>query len=631
MLLISFLAALLSLTNEVKYPVSQIAEELKKDVCVVVRQNEIRYKVLARNKATRHVFQVYTILNSNGKSFADKAISYDKLTKVTLFKASAYDQFGNLIKRVKNSEIVDQSAYDGSLFTDNRLKYVDLTQGVYPYTVEFEYELDYNFLFFTPTFELLPDEKISAEKGLFQLTFPADLPLRYELINLTQQPIAQQSADGVKSLTWSFENIKPIKLEPLGPSDDEMLPVILTAPTKFEYDGYVGTMSSWAEFGKWIGILNRERNILPEETRFKIRELTKDLKTVDEKVKRLYEYLQSKTRYVSIQLGIGGLQPFSATVVDQNGYGDCKGLSNYMVAMLGEVGIKANYTLISAGSDFYPMREGFPSSQFNHAVVSVPNDRDTLWLECTSQTNPFAYMGSFTGGRKALAITESGAAIVKTPFYSMENNTQSTTAQISLLATGDAIAKIKTSYSGLQYENGGLNFVVNQSPQEQKKWIQNNTDIPIFDLISFTMTNQKDRIPTAVVVTELKLNRFASVSGKRIFLTPNVTNRSTFIPEKVEQRSQPVIRKTAFIDFDTIHYSLPEGIYPEFLPQPINISSRYGEYEATFKLDDKGLLYVRKIKMKNGVFPSESYQELIEFYKNVNKADHTKIVFVNKT
>ena len=35
--------------------------------------------------------------------------------------------------------------------------------------------------------------------------------------------------------------------------------------------------------------------------------------------------------------------------------------------------------------------------------------------------------------------------------------------------------------------------------------------------------------------------------------------------------------------------------------------------------------------MNKGEFPPESYNELIEFYKSINKADNIKLVFLNKT
>ena len=78
-------------------------------------------------------------------------------------------------------------------------------------------------------------------------------------------------------------------------------------------------------------------------------------------------------------------------------------------------------------------------------------------------------------------------------------------------------------------------------------------------------------------------------------------------------------------------YHLPEEIYPEFIPEPIILKSRFGEYESGFKIDQGSLIYTRKIKMNKGEFPADSYNELIEFYKNINKADHMKMVFMNKT
>jgi hypothetical protein len=130
---------------------------------------------------------------------------------------------------------------------------------------------------------------------------------------------------------------------------------------------------------------------------------------------------------------------------------------------------------------------------------------------------------------------------------------------------------------------------------------------------------------------DLLLNRYSSVSGKRLFLTPNLMNRSTFIPEKLESRKHKVNRTLPYIDIDSIQFSIPEVLYPEFIPQPIKINSRYGDYESEVKFDQGKLLYIRKIKMNSGEFPAESYNELIDFYKSINKADNLKLVFLNKT
>jgi hypothetical protein len=341
--------------------------------------------------------------------------------------------------------------------------------------------------------------------------------------------------------------------------------------------------------------------------------------------------MQSKTRYVGIQLGIGGYQPFDATMVDKTGYGDCKALSNYMVSLLEVVGINAHYTLVRAGANRAGIDIAFPSSQFNHVIVAVPQLSDTIWLECTSQTNPFGYMGEFTGDRHALMITDHGGKIVKTPRYRAEDNVQLRTGNVYLDLSGNAKATVQTTYRGLQYENNNLDRVLNDQFDGQKKWIQNNVSIPSFDVTNFKMVNNKDIIPSAVVKTDLTLQRFAIVSGKRIFITPNLMNRSTYALDKLDARKSTIVWRSPFTAIDTIKYNLPEGIYPEFLPEAVNVKSRFGEYQSSYTVDQHQLIYIRRFKMERGEYPPDAYNEFAEFFKNVNKADNTKLVFLSKT
>ena len=146
------------------------------------------------------------------------------------------------------------------------------------------------------------------------------------------------------------------------------------------------------------------------------------------------------------------------------------------------------------------------------------------------------------------------------------------------------------------------------------------------------MTNQKDRFPTATVNLDLSLKKYATVNGKRIFLAANLMNKNSFVPEKLEKRTTNVVSEIAFVDIDSVHYTLPEGVYPEYLPSNVKLTSRFGEYEATYKMEDDGTLtYVRKFSVSRGEYPPDAYNELVDFYKGVSKADNTKVVFLNKT
>jgi hypothetical protein len=625
-----FITSLHALAGDPKFPVSAIPETLKKDVDVIVREDQVIYTVIAINQGKMYSHYVVTILNEKGSDYARKTISYDKLTKIGSLSANVYDASGESIKRLKKSDIYDQSSFDGfSLFSDDRFKSMNLSQSTYPYTVEFEYEIEYGFLYHIDGSYFIPDEKASVQHVSYQLIFPTELKPRWKTFNMQITPAEEKTKDGMTMMTWEMKELLPIKSEPMAPRNS-FIPYIEVAPCAFEYSGYRGNMTSWEDYGKWQSLLNQGRDAIPEATKSKLKELTASLQTNEEKIKAVYEFLQGKTRYVSVQLGIGGLQPIPASVVDQMGYGDCKALSNYMVAMLKEIGIKGYYTTVMAGKNVRDVVEDFPSHQGNHVIVAVPNEKDTIWLECTSQRTPFGYMGTFTGNRKALMITEAGGILVNTPRYNAETNTSFRSAAVKLSNTGDATAVIKTVYSGLSFETQGLHGVFD-SPDDQKKWVQETTEIPSFDLNSFLITEVRNRIPSATVDLNLTLKRLATVSGKRIFITPNLMNRVKFIPEKVENRKTNVVRRSAYTEIDTIRYALPEEVYPEFLPEPVNQVSKFGEYSVTYKMDQGSLVYIRKLKMQKGVFPPESYNDLIEFFKKISKSDATKLVFLSKT
>jgi hypothetical protein len=235
--------------------------------------------------------------------------------------------------------------------------------------------------------------------------------------------------------------------------------------------------------GEWINQLNAGRDALSVNTINKIKDLVKDEQDDLGKARKIYEYLQNNTRYVSIQLGIGGLQPFEASKVEKNGYGDCKALTNYTKSMLKAVGIESYYTLVNAGQNASAIVTDFPSLQFNHAFLCLPINQDTVWLECTDQQIPFGYLGYFTNDRHVLVINEKGGNLVKTPATTPFQNVQSSKITVNLHSNGNATADIFTTYKGEQYNNTFSQL--RRTPEEQKKWLYKRIDIPSYEIGDF--------------------------------------------------------------------------------------------------------------------------------------------------
>ena len=601
--------------------------DLTKKANAIIESEETVFTVNSIGSGTLHVKTKITILNENGLSKAKLYIAYDKLRKVDNIEGTSYDANGKKIKSLRNKDIKDVSAIsDFSLFEDNRVKIADLSHTSYPFTVEFEHKVTSTNMLFYPVWYPQDEEALSVGKSVFTVVMPSGMKLRYleeripGKVNITKT--------GVQDLyTWQVSNLTPVSRENYGPSLVELVPAVRTAPSDFEVEGYKGNMDTWQSFGEWYNKLNAGRDALPEETVKKLQDLVANSKTDREKVELIYAYLQNKTRYVSIQLGIGGWQPFEAGFVDSKGYGDCKALTNYTQAMLKAVGIESYHALIKAGDDARDLSVEFPSSQFNHVILNVPLESDTLWLECTSQTEAAGYSGSFTGNRHALLVTPEGGKIVKTPHYSATDNAQKRKIVVKLDESGNGTAHVNTIYTGLQQDARGQ--VLHQlAPEEQSKWLYRQISIPSFEIKKFSMNQKKDELPVVTEELELTLRQAATISGKRLFLTPNLMNKWTSTPGNVTERKTEVLQTMSFFDSDTVHFELPTGYAVEFLPKYSTQKTEFGTYTASVQVDGQHVKYIRTLEMHKKRHKPEMYTKYLEFLNSIIKADNQQMVFV---
>ena len=93
--------------------------------------------------------------------------------------------------------------------------------------------------------------------------------------------------------------------------------------------------------------------------------------------------VQDRLRYVAIALGDGGLVPDSAEAAWDRRFGDCKAKTALLLALLGELGIKAVPVAVhvQAGDG---MDQRLPMvSQFNHILVRAEIGGRTYWLDGT--------------------------------------------------------------------------------------------------------------------------------------------------------------------------------------------------------------------------------------------------------
>ena len=91
--------------------------------------------------------------------------------------------------------------------------------------------------------------------------------------------------------------------------------------------------------------------------------------------------VQDEVRYLALSMGEGGYVPMSADEVWRSRYGDCKGKTVLLLALLHGLGIEAEAAMVSTGNG-----DGLPErlpvvGWFDHVIVRAVVDGQTYWMD----------------------------------------------------------------------------------------------------------------------------------------------------------------------------------------------------------------------------------------------------------
>ncbi len=572
--------------------------------------------------------RVYRLLHERASDMAQFAIGCSKWQKLTDFNGQVTDATGKVIRKFKKGDL-KRSDLSSGFADDIYTLMLDYTPPSYPITIEFNWVTEANNgNFGFPTFAPVEAYNTQVDHASYVLTVPSQMACRYLCRNTADQVIQSTLSDGRIRYEAHMDNLPAIDSEPYSPSARETLPHILWAPGKFELHGVSGDMTTWQGFGAWIHSLLKGQQELSPEFKAQLHAMTDTCSTDRSKVEVIYNYLAQTTRYVSIQLGIGGWQPFPASEVCRTGFGDCKGLSNYLCAMMHEVGIPANYVIIR--NDQRPLVTEFPSNQFNHAIAQVPLPGDTLWLECTASAFvPLGYVHEGIAGNDALLIDDNGGHLVKLPSYTPEQNVSYNKAHVTLQNDGSAKVDVDMRYECRQYED--MLPLMSRTEQQRRDAMLSGINLSAVTLgdLTFTEHKQSYTTPHIDVSMQLETRKLANITGSRMFVPVGIFHKIT-VPRALQQRVQPVSIGYGYVDIDTLVVNIPEGYEVETLPQSSSEVTPLGELSQTFEATDNTVTVVTRHLMRNGRYPATDYATLRNLKTAVKQAYDQRIVLRRK-
>ena len=569
----------LLLAQKSEYNTLSIADSLKENANAIVRLNQIDITISSQRNMNIKTKRVVTVLNEKGIGEIEAKEYYSKTSSVKNIEALVFDGLGIEIKKIKRKDFKDQSAVSGStLFSDDRVIYLVYTPIQYPFTIIYESEVESSNTAFIPQWYPLSDYLVSVEKSVLNVNYPDNLGFKKMESNFSNFKI-NKIVDSSTQLSYTATNITAQKEEDYSPGFTAIFPKVMMGLENFHLENVDGNAKTWATFGKWYSdkILSGTTE-LSEETKLKMKALVGEEKYPIKKAKLIYNYVQQKSRYVNISIGIGGWKPMLAADVDRLGYGDCKALTNYTKALLNAVDVPSYNTILYGSPRKRNIEPDFVSMQGNHMILSIPNGANYIWLECTSQDTPFGYQGTFTDDRDVLIMKPEGGEIVRTKIYEDINNTQISKGKFSLSQTGDFLGKIIIVSEGSQYNKKSAieNFQPTDKEAHYKKYWDNINNLKI-DKITFI--NDKEKV-SFTENAEISAVNYGSVSGNKIMFVVNGYNQLTGNIKRIRNRKNPFEIQRGYADSDEIAITLPVGFSMEFLPNSFELKSKFGEYKT---------------------------------------------------
>lgn len=213
----------------------------------------------------------------------------------------------------------------------------------------------------------------SPSPGRYHLGLSWDEGHKPDLKMTADMTAAKQSAE--RAVHFRFDN----PAIQSAPSD---------APLRYQWRRVVeySDFHDWAGLSRHFAPLYAKAAILAPDSPLKLEaaRLRADHASALDRAGAALKLVQQNVRYVYVGLNGGNLVPASADETWKRRYGDCKGKTALLLALLGELGVDAQAVLVnsSGADDGFDQRLPIPQL-FDHVLVRANIDGKAYWLDGT--------------------------------------------------------------------------------------------------------------------------------------------------------------------------------------------------------------------------------------------------------
>ena len=470
-----------------------------------------------------------------------------------------------------------------------------------------------------------PEDKVEMEGFVPNELIYADTTLgRWVESSIEKMKAAEPQIvdeDTSTAYIWHFMNMPPLISEPKMPAFGDVVPHI---------EGSV--FNSWDYIFDWLGNLQKARIKLTPEIEQKVKEITAGARTIEEKIDRIYRWVQRNIQYISIKGSISsGQTGHPADETFHNGYGDCTDKSILFCTMLKAIGVEAHPIIIMT-NDQETVDRCIPNLDGNHAITKVfmPDGRE-LFLDATATTYKFPYFRCDDQG--VSYVDAIGRTVGMIPENAPEDNLERMDVKMKIGRDGNATAEFASTPIGMM-EAAYRAFWEWQQKERYPLIFANwmNSIFPQANLDSFALIGLSDMDSQLVEWAKVSVDSFPSEAGDIWIITVPGVERSMrgFDEVNLAERRFDIEYSCPYENEYNVEIKLPKGAKVIALPEDVHLScDPYADFSLTFDKKGNRIVVHEVFRLKRRVVPAYEFQRYKKFIISAQQAAEKRL-FIRK-
>ncbi len=438
-------------------------------------------------------------------------------------------------------------------------------------------------------------------KKRYSVYMPKDKPVQYEVYN---GALKSSLWFGEKYHIYTFEasDVPAVKREPRMVALDDCVPKLVMA-----------TLEDWEAKSRWFHIVNDGQFDADDAIRAKVAEITKGLKTEEEKIAACTHWVADNIRYYGTKRGACEgftLHRSDETFRDKGGV--CKDKAGMLITMLRVLGHETYPALTMAGSRV----EAIPADQFNHTVTVMRNKDGTFRILDPTWVPLSRDLWSTLEQEQGLVYgTPEGQTLMLSPYYEPEENARKVKSTGEIRDDGTLATHIRFDLDGAAC--GRFRRTINGSAEPEKRArLERDLNIaPNARLEKFEFVNPYDYSRDGFADLDVSAEGYAAGGdGLRMFRLPLMSHplngffRASYLDKQKEKERKYGMRfwATRLVRYEET-IKLPPGWQVKHVPEAKTLDSPSASLSFEATPGDGTLTYRFELVLKKGVVPAEDY------------------------